>query len=115
MPKYLFLYRHTQGSMPTEPPSPEQLQHIMTDWNAWIAKFKASGHMAEAGDALTPAGKVLRTGGAVTDGPFVETKEVLGGYSIIQAKSFDEAVTVAKECPAARMGTIEIREFAGWV
>jgi hypothetical protein len=63
---------------------------------------------------LKPGGRVLK-GGSVTDGPFVESKEVMGGYSIIQAASYDEAAGVAKECPITYIpgATIEIREMAG--
>ena len=112
MAKYLFLYRSPMSDAP--PPSPEQMQAIMAVWNAWIDKFKKSGQLLDPGDGLTPAGKVVRSG-VVSDGPFVEAKELLGGYSIIQAKDFNEAVLVAKECPAAHHGSLEIREFAGWI
>jgi hypothetical protein len=64
---------------------------------------------------LKPTGKVVRTGGVVSDGPFVESKEVLGGYSIIQAGSYEEALRIAKECPHHQgPGSIEIREMAGY-
>ncbi len=114
MAKFLLVYRSPVEYMQEAPPSPEQMQAIMVGWNAWIDKFNKSGNMVDPGDALTPMGKVIRSG-VVSDGPFVEAKELLGGYSIIQAKDFAEAVLVAKECPAANDGSLEIREMAGYV
>jgi hypothetical protein len=116
MPKFLLVYRDPAPTAPPQPPSPEEMQQIMTLWNAWIDKFRKAGNLIDPGDALHPTGKVVKAGGVVTDGPFVEAKELLGGYSVIQAKSLDEAVAVAKECPAAMTpgGSIEVREFAGF-
>lgn len=112
MPKYLFIYRNEP--MPA-PPSPEEMQGVLAQWGVWIEKFMKSGNILDPGDGLKECGKVLRQGGAaVTDGPFVEAKEILGGYSVIQAANYDEAVTVAKECPGALHGTLEIRELAGF-
>src|SRR6266850_2086342 len=61
---------------------------------------------------LKPGGKVLATG-SVTDGPFAEAKEIVGGFSIISADSYERAVAVAKECPIVHMpgSKIEIREM----
>ena len=113
MPKFLLVYRDP-GTAP--PPSPEEMQQVMTHWNAWIDKFRTSGHMIDPGDALHPIGQVVRAGGVVTDGPFAEAKEILGGYSVIQAKTLEEAVAVAKECPAATVhgSSVEVRELAGY-
>lgn len=112
MAKYLFIYREPSTSAP---PSPEQIQAILAEWGAWIEKFMKSGNILDPGDALKETGRVLDNRGTrVTDGPFVEAKEILGGYSVIQAESYDHAVTIAKECPAAMHGTLEIRELAGF-
>ena len=51
------------------------------------------------GDGLKPPGKVVRAGGAITDGPFMEAKEIVGGYSIVQADSVERAAQIAKTCP----------------
>jgi len=48
---------------------------------------------------------------AITDGPFAEAKEIIGGYFIVQANSYDEAVGLAKDCPHLDFGTIEVREI----
>ena len=84
----------------------------MAAWGSWKAQFK--DQVTDIGDGLNPGGRVL-LGGVVTDGAFIESKEVIGGYSIITAGGYDEAVTVAKACPINHMpgARIEIRELAG--
>jgi hypothetical protein len=110
--KYLLIYR-----VPPLPsasaPSPGEMQTIFAQWDAWKNKFKSQ--ILDMGDALKPDGRVLKDG-VVTDGPFVESKDVVGGYSIVAADSFEQAVTVARDCPMAFVpGTqIEIRELAGY-
>lgn len=112
--KFLFVYRGNSEQAAAFTPSPEQMQALMASWGAWIGKFMQSGQLVDPGDALQMSGKVLRPNGVVTDGPFVEAKELLGGYSVIQVDTYEQAVAIAKECPAHRDGdTIEIRELAG--
>jgi len=107
--KYLFLHRS-----PTEPasPSPARMQEMFSVWKAWMEKFK--GQVVDMGAKLKPSGKVL-TGNGVIDGPLVETKEIIGGYMIVTAESYEAAVEMAKEMyPMMAPGTrIEIRELAG--
>jgi len=66
------------------------------------------------GGPLKPGGKVLTASG-VTDGPFTEAKEMVGGYMIVSAESFEQALEVARESPALMMpgSSVEIRELAG--
>lgn len=108
--KYLFLYR---SALEQRPPSPAQMQEMLATWNAWKDKFKAN--ILDMGDKLKPTGKVVTAAG-VSDGPFVEAKEVVGGYMIVIADGYDRALAVAKEMPGMGMpGTrIEIREMAGF-
>ena len=89
------------------------MQAMFKQWDAWKSKFKTQ--VADVGDGLKPGGRVWR-GGKVTDGPFVEAKEVMGGYSIVSASGLDEAATIAAECPITFMpgASIEIRELAGY-
>jgi hypothetical protein len=112
--KFLFVYRDNVDSRAAKMPSPDQMQELMARWGAWIEKFMKTGQMVDPGDALQPTGKVLKASGVATDGPFVEAKELLGGYSIIKVDTYDQAVAIAKECPAHHDGgSIEIRELAG--
>lgn len=110
--KFLFIYR-TPPVAGGPPPSPEDLQQMMAGWNAWKERFKAN--VLDVGDGLKPGGKLLRASG-VTDGPFAESKEVVGGFSIIAAPDYDVAVAVAKACPIMNMpgAQVEIREMMGF-
>ena len=111
MASYLFLYR----GEPWDPSqvSPEDMQKTMEAWMAWINEGMAAGWMLEPGDALGPGGKVVHTDKSVTDGPFTESKEIVGGYSIVKADSYEEALQYAMSCPDLdHGGKVEIREFA---
>lgn len=112
MTKYLFLYR-TPANQPERQPSPEEMQAMFAQWDVWKSKFKTN--VVDVGDGLKPGGRVWKAG-ATTDGPFVEAKEVMGGYSIIQAADYAEAARVAAECPITYIpgASIEIRELAGF-
>ena len=106
MPKFLFIFRHSTA--PRSRPSPEEMQVLGGQWYAWMQKFSAS--ILPGGDGLKPSGRLLKSG-LVTDGPYVEAKEVIISNSVIQAENYDTALAIARECPPGR--TIEIREFAG--
>lgn len=70
--------------------------------------------MVDAGDALLPEGKVVSKDRVVTDGPFVEANEIVGGYGVIKGTSIDEVIAHAKTCPnLVEGGSVEIRQMAG--
>ena len=107
--KYLFLQRSQPGT--GQQPSPAQMQDMYAAFTAWKEKFKEN--ILDMGGKLLPGGKIVSTSGA-TDGPFVEAKEIVGGYMFVTAESFDRALEVAKEMPMLMPGSsIEIREVAG--
>ncbi|MFM2416716.1 MAG: hypothetical protein RL385_1439 [Pseudomonadota bacterium] len=110
--KFMFVYHiPCQGEAPQ--PSPAEMQAMLAQWEAWKQKFK--NQVVELGDGLKLGGRVL-TNGVITDGPYVESKDIVGGYSIISAASYDEALSVARECPMVFVpgASIEIRELAGY-
>lgn len=111
--KYLFIYRNPAEPAMQQEPSPAEMQQLYAQWTAWKDKFK--DEIVDLGDGLKPGGKLVRAG-ATTDGPLVESKEVLGGYSIVQAHSLARAVEISKSCPVLGMpGTsVEVREMAGY-
>ena len=112
MAKYLFIYR--DEAQTKAQPSPEEMQAFLAMWGEWFQKF--SDQIVDGGDGLLPTGRVLKGDGVVTDGAYVEAKEMIGGYSVIQADSYESAVNVARECPISKVGqAIEIRELAGYV
>jgi len=117
--KYLVLLRSqaasASGAQPEaakKGPSPDQMQQMFAAYNAWKDKFK--DEILDLGDKLKPNGRVMTAAG-VADGPFVEAKEVVGGYMIVSAVDYDRAVEVVSKCPAAQVPgvTLEIREMAG--
>ena len=106
--RYLFIRRGTPGQQ--EQPSPAQMQEMHAAFAAWQKKFKAE--IVDMGGRLKAGGKVLRATG-VTDGPFTEAKELVGGFMIVAAESYERAVQVAREMPGMTPGaSIEIREIA---
>jgi len=108
--KYVILIANTEASRNL---SEADFQAWSADITAWYEKGGGgSGRLLDAGHQLTsPAeGKTVRASG-VTDGPFIETKEALGGYSVLEADTIDEAVDVARTWPGVDQGwiTIEVR------
>ena len=111
MTKYMFLYHHPSDL--DRNPSPEEMQAMMGAWQAWHTEFKAN--ILDMGDGLKPSGKVLHPDDSVTDGPFAEAKEVVAGYSVVQAESYEHALTVARMCPVRHIpgARVEVRELFG--
>ena len=86
------------------------MQEMFAVFNAWKEKFK--DNIIDMGGKLMAGGKLLTSSGA-TDGPFVEAKEIVGGYMIVAADTYEQALEVARESPGIRPGSsIEIREIA---
>lgn len=114
MNKYLFIYRMPTGVADDYHPSPEEMQEQMQQWVAWKEKFAEA--IIDLGDGLKPEGRTLREGNTLHDGPYVEAKEVIGGYSIVQATTYEDAAKVALECPVRFVpgNSVEIRELAGY-
>jgi len=108
----MFVYRDGDQSKDL---SPEEMQQAMKVWMQWMEVGEKSGWLIDGGDALTPAGRVVHSEANVTDGPFAESKELVGGYSLVEAADFDAAVGLAKQCPMITVhhGTVEVRELAG--
>lgn len=107
-PQFLLLFRHSQES---PDPTPEEMQQIFAKWMAWMKSMGARGEFVGA-NRLEEAGKVLRGAGAaqVTDGPFAEAKEIIGGYVLVNAPDLAGATAIARGCPGLEHGTIvEVR------
>ncbi len=92
--------------------SPTEMQAIQEKWMNWTSTFK--DHETVGGQRLALEGKVLKAGGVITDGPFVEIRERLGGFVIVKAENMDEATTLAHGCPVLEAGgSVEIRPIFG--
>ncbi|MBI4500473.1 MAG: hypothetical protein HY700_04865 [Gemmatimonadetes bacterium] len=94
MPKYLCMQRSLPGGG-GEKPSPAQMQEMYAKFAAWQRKFKQN--LVDMGGKLGD-GRLVTTE-STADGPFVEVKELVGGYMIVSAESLEEAIEVARECP----------------
>ena len=104
--KYVMLILNTEASAKL---SPEEYQAWSSEIFAWYEKESASGRLPDGGAQLQgpETARTIRAGG-VTDGPFIESKEVLGGYSILETGTYDEAVEVAQTWPGVDRGLISI-------
>jgi hypothetical protein len=114
--KYLCMYRSpatpSQAPSPKPQASPAQMQEMFAAFQAWQEKFK--DNILNMGDQLKSTGKVIGASG-VSDGPYVESKEIIAGYMILTAADYAEAVAVVQAMPNMQSpgATIEIREMAG--
>lgn len=112
MAKFMFVYRGGHEGM--ENATPDEMQKLMQMWMDWIQDGMDAGWMLDGGDGLKPTGSVVHPDHSVTDGPFAESKELVGGYSLVQAADLAAAVELAKTSPiAATNGLVEVRELAG--
>jgi hypothetical protein len=110
MREYLLIFRNDFKSMPTA--SPEEMQAMTKKWMNWIGGIAAQNKLLNRGNRLASSGKVVKPNNVITDGPYSEIKESVGGYSIIKVDSYEEAIEIAKGCPVLTLGgNIEVREI----
>jgi len=108
MSQFLYLYR---GDPNIRDASPEQAQQTMQKWMNWLKGLGESGHLKDQGQPLEPSGKVVKgKSKTITDGPFTEAKDIVGGFTLIEARDIHEAAELAKGCPAfEKDGSVEVR------
>jgi hypothetical protein len=106
MSEFVYVYRGGNRSMR----SPEETQQVMQKWIAWMQGLAEKGHLKDRGHPLEPEGKVVSgTRKTVTDGPYAE-KDLVGGYSLIEARDLAEATELSKGCPIFEGGgSVEVR------
>jgi hypothetical protein len=109
MEKFMLIFH---GGMDRSEASPETLQKQMGKWMAWIEKLNKEGKYL-AGEPLVPGGKLVTGKKTVTDGPYTEGKEVVGGFFLIQANNIEEAIKICEDYPSFETGgTIQVRQVA---
>jgi hypothetical protein len=93
--------------------SPEEMQAAAGRFMAWFERLKTEGK-AKAGQPLQNVGRVIsKNGRTLSDGPYAESKEAIGGYFILNVTDLDEAVEIAKQCPGLDIGLqVEVRPVA---
>jgi hypothetical protein len=108
MSEFLYVYR---GGQRASSSSPEQMQQIMQKWMAWMQALAEKGHLKDRGHPLEPQGRLVTgaRGSSVTDGPYAE-KDLVGGYSLIEARDLAQAAELSKGCPVFEQGgLVEVR------
>ena len=112
MAKFLFLYRDCSGPVATMQPA--ERDRMLERWRTWLGEGMQQGWLVNPGDKLKNERRMVHAQKLVTDGPFAESKEVIGGFSIVQAETIDAAAELAKGCPVLLAGgTVEIGPLEG--
>lgn len=106
MSEFIYLYRGGSTGQ-----TPEQMQQSMEKWNTWLKDLGARGHLKDPGQPLDRSGKLVKgKAKGVTDGPYAETKDIIGGYSVVEAKDLSHAAELAAGCPIFdNGGLVEVR------
>ena len=108
---YMLIFRSTDWYKGL---SAEQMQQVFDQWMTWFNRLKQEG-TAVAGNPLERDGKIVsgRNGQVVSDGPFAESKETIGGYFLLKVGTMDDAVAIAQQCPGLPYGIrVEVRPVA---
>ena len=111
MKEFVLIFR--MDELPEVKLSPEELTSTMQVWENWMDKIIANNILVSRGNRLGSEAKTVKKKNVVINGPYTETREIVGGYIIIRAKNIDEAVDIVKGCPAIIEGRLsaEIRNI----
>lgn len=106
MSEFVYLYRGGDRS-----DSPQQAEQVMQKWVAWMKELGEKGHLKDRGQPLELSGKVVRgKPSVITDGPYAESKDLVGGYTLVVAKDLAHAAELSKGCPIFESGgCVEVR------
>ena len=114
MPQFMLaLYDPPEAMERFQQLSPEEIQRIIEKYKAWTTKLRQTGRYVASQKLKEVGGRVVRKRDGqvhVVDGPFSETKEVLGGFYVIEASNYDDAIAQIRDHPHLDFGTIELRE-----
>ncbi len=109
MSEFMMIFRHTPSA--DYQPSPEEMEASLKQWQDWIGSIAAQGKFVST-NQLGFNGKTIKPGNIITDGPYAEVKEIVGGYMIVKADSLDEAIEFGKGCPILAIGGhVEVRDI----
>lgn len=111
MKDFLLIFRSPEQAGPAA--SPEEMQANLKRWMDWFGSIAAQNKLSDRGNRLAHDGKVVRPNQVITDGPYTEIKESIGGYIGVKAESLEEAAAMASTCPILlEGGNVEVREIA---
>ncbi|CAM2066588.1 YCII domain-containing protein [Sulfidibacter corallicola] len=111
MAQYMLILHDAPTAM--EGLSPEEIQSVIAKYSAWRDSLASSGILVDGNKLKDDGGKKLSNENgriSITDGPFSEAKEVIGGYFIVNAPNYDAAIEITKACPHLDYGRVELRE-----
>lgn len=111
-PEYMLLFRGTHWDKKL---STEEIEKVMSRWYAWMERLTQQGKFKSGQPLDRHEGKIVswKKGQTVADGPFAESKEAIGGYFLLRVDDLEEAVEIAKQCPALEYGlNVEVRSVA---
>lgn len=110
MANFLFLYPNATDKE-AQDASPDEMQEVMKSWWDWLGAGQDAGWVIEMGEALMPEGKVVEADHSVTGGPYAESREIVGGFTLVEAADMETACKHARGCPTfAAGGRVEMRE-----
>lgn len=111
MSDFVYLFRVSDADHREHMGTPERAQQSMQRWLAWMRELEAKGHLKERGQPLERTGKVVRRKGkVVTDGPYVEAKDLISGFIVVEARDLAHAAELAAGCPILEGdGAVEVR------
>ena len=106
MSQFVYLYRGAERGR-----SPARTQEMMQKWMTWMKQLTDKGYIKDPGQPFEHTGKLVKgKQKTVTDGPFAETKDIVGGYTLIEARDLEQAVELSKGCPIFEVdGAVEVR------
>ena len=110
MPRYLILPYEQPGDFADL--SPAEMQRIVERYVAWTDRLRAGGKLERSAELKDGEGRILRGAGKklqVTDGPYAETKEIVGGFWVVEAATYDAVVQLCADCPHLEFGALSIR------
>jgi hypothetical protein len=111
MSEFVYLFRVSDADHREHMGTPERAQQSMQRWLAWMRELETKGHLKERGQPLERTGKVVRRKGkVVTDGPYVEAKDLISGFIVVEARDLAHAAELAAGCPILEGdGAVEVR------
>ena len=111
MSEFVYLFRINEAAQHEAMGTPERARQSMQRWLAWIRELEARGHLKNGGQPLEPTGKFVRgKQKVVTDGPYVEAKDLVAGFISVEARDLTQAAELAVGCPILEGdGSVEIR------